>query len=170
MQKSDEPSLELYMYSLNQEFPVKKGHATYLKRYSELKPDLRGRVTLNASVESQVFQLDRDLAIDVPNDWSAQWLENRWIENHTKAAGMGIREEFDPLRNILIREEDFGAIVFEPSSDRVYKVNHAGLKLLRQMQDQARDGKSFADMRLDGFSADQVAAFSGAMRAAGLVG
>jgi hypothetical protein len=170
VKQSDDPSIELYMYSLNQEFPVKKGHSTYLKRYSELKPDLRGELSLVASVESQLFQTGKgDLAANLPNDWSVQWLENQWIENHTKAAGMGIREDFDPLRNAIVREEDFGGIVFEPNTDRVYKVNRAGLKLIRQMQHQAGSGRSYAEMKFDGFDDRQIASFSGAMKAAGLL-
>jgi len=173
MKAQGKPSIELYMYSLNQEFPVKTGHATYLKRYSELKPGSRGEVSLNAAVESQVFQVNGpgiELPLGLPADWSVQWLENQWIENHTKAAGMGIREDFDPLRSILVREEDFGGVVFEPNSDRVYKVNHAGLKLISQMQEQARAGRPVGDMRFDGHDDDDVASFVGAMKAAGLLG
>jgi hypothetical protein len=170
MKESEHPSIELYMYSLNQEFPVKKGHATYLKRYSELKPSLRGELALHSSVESQIFQTGiGDVDVALPSDWSVQWLENQWIENHTKAAGMGVREDFDPLRNVIIREEDFGGIVFEPNSDRVYKVNRAGLELLRQVQEQAKSGHRFGDMRFDGFGEDQIAAFGSAMKAAGLM-
>lgn len=172
MKQDDKPTIELYMYSLNQEFPVAKGHATYLKRYSELKPDLRGEVSLNAAVESQVYQVGGrgiDLPKNLPNDWSVQWLENQWIENHTKAAGMGIREDFDPLRNAVVREEEFGGIVFEPNTDRVYKLNHSAFRLFQQMREQSLSGRGVKEMRFDEFDEDAVEQFAGAMRAAGLL-
>ena len=68
IQKQDEPTIELYMYSLNQEFPRKKGHTTFLKRMNEVKQDLRGKLTEIATVESQVFK------VNLPADWSVQWI------------------------------------------------------------------------------------------------
>jgi hypothetical protein len=129
------------MYSLNQEFPVGKGHETYLKRFSELQQDLTGALVERNQVEGQVFrvnQLTENLA--VPRDWSAQWLENRWITNHTKAAGVGRRPELDPLRTAILRQEDFGAIVFEPRTDRVYKLNRTGAAMFEHLQALHRAG------------------------------
>lgn len=172
MSQSERPSIELYMYSLNQEFPVAKGHATYLKRYSELKQGLDGGLQLQASVESQIFQVAGagvDLPKALPSDWSVQWLENRWVENHTKAAGMGIREDFDPIVKAIVREEAFGGIVFEPTTDRVYKLNHAGMKLFQQMRATRLAGGDMLSETSKEFGEDDVSHFMGAMRAAGLV-
>ena len=130
IQKQDEPTIELYMYSLNQEFPRKKGHTTFLKRMNEVKQDLRGKLTEIATVESQVFK------VNLPADWSVQWISNEWIENHTKAAGMGILDEVsDPMLRARLREEDFGAILFEPTSDRVFRLNRTGYRLYQQLRE-----------------------------------
>jgi len=128
--KDEKPTIELYMYSLNQEFPVGKGHSTFIKRRSEVKQDSSiGLVNLN-TVETQVFNVDRS---DV-DDWLARWVSNAWVENHTKTVGSGSVRPEPPLINLIVREEDFGGIVFEPRSDRVFKVNKAGLELLREVQ------------------------------------
>lgn len=170
MNPSDEPSIELYMYSLNQEFPVKKGHATYLKRYSELKPSLRGDLTLNSSIEEQVYRVGKDGPhVEVPADWSVQWISNRWIQNTEQAFDQAAVIDPAPLRNLIIREEDFGAIMFDPGNDRVYKVNAAGLNLVNQMREQARAGVGFSDMRLAGFTAAQIEHFADKMKIAGLI-
>ncbi len=164
---SDQPTIELYMYSLNQEFPAGKGHETYLKRYSELKPDLRGELNVHASVESQIYRTvaTEGLPVTLPVDWSAQWLENRWIENHTKAAGIGIREITDPLANAILREEEFGAILFEPTSDRVYKLNKAGLAMFKRLREARKDGRHIDEAHLE----EDAAGFLRSMRAAGLI-
>lgn len=166
MEQSERPSIELYMYSLNQEFPAGKGHDTYLKRYSEMKPDLRGDLSLNAGVETQIYRTKGgDSSASIPADWSAQWLENRWVQNHTKSVGVGVREQYEPIKNAIIREEDFGAILFEPTSDRVYKLNKAGLELFRKIRAAYLDGKAPSDLPLD----DDSQSFVKAMSAAGLV-
>lgn len=38
------PEIELYLYSMNQEFPVGKGHNTFLKRHSEVMEDVNGKL------------------------------------------------------------------------------------------------------------------------------
>lgn len=170
MEQSDDPSIELYMYSLNQEFPVKKGHATYLKRYSELKPSTRGDLTLNSAIEEQVYRIGQDGPhAEVPPDWSVQWLSNRWIQNTEQAFDQAAVIDPAPLRNLIVREEEFGAIVFDPGNDRVYKVNPAGLNLINQMREQARAGISYSNMRLTGFDGTQIDHFAERMKVAGLI-
>lgn len=132
-ESTEKPAIELYMYSLNQEFPVGKGHQSFLERHSALKQDISGALAQIESVESQVYRTGRTVKT-LPADWSAQWLENQWIQNHTKAAGVGIVDNRNLLNRLLIREEDFGGIVFDPQSDRVYKVNKQGLKLLNALR------------------------------------
>lgn len=168
--KSEEPTVELYMYSLNQEFPVGKGHQTYLKRFSEMSKDLTGELAERVQLEAQVFNVDRKLAA-VPADWRAQWLENQWIENHTKAIGMGRRPDLDPLRTAILREEEFGAIVFEPRSDRVYKLNRAGAKLFKALQAEHVKSEGRLEVRaLSGFKVGEVDGFVAQLKAAGLWG
>ncbi|WP_338822542.1 hypothetical protein WDM22_00635 [Bradyrhizobium septentrionale] len=166
-ERSDQkPTIELYMYSLNQEFPAGKGHETYLKRHSELQKDITGSLILKAGAEAQVFKTERDAKL--PADWAAQWLENRWIENHTKAAGVGTRQASDPLRGAIIREEDFGAILFEPTSDRVYKLNKAAALLVKALRESGQTAGQ--PKRISGFSTDIVDEFVSALRVAGLWG
>lgn len=166
----EDPTIELYMYSLNQEFPAGKGHQTYLKRYSELKADISGRLQLHEAVESQVFRTGReapDLA-QVPADWSVQWLSNQWIRNDMQVPSF--EDILDPLKDAVVREEDFGGIIFEPRSDRVYRVNRSGLRLFNAIRENQRAGADVADLRIDDFASETIRSFIGAMRAAGLIG
>jgi hypothetical protein len=56
MKEQEPPHIELFMYSLNQEFPVAKGHATFLKKRSELRVDEKtGELFTLQEVESQVY-------------------------------------------------------------------------------------------------------------------
>lgn len=163
--KAERPEIELYMYSLNQEFPASKGHAHFLKRHSETKPDLSRELVRVDAVESQIYNRLRPEV----NDWSVQWISNEWIENHTKAAGVGIRSEFDPFLNVRVREEDFGAIIFEPTTDRVFKVNKAGLRLFEEMRESYRAGaRDLRKFKTEEFAAEDVARFTAFLHGAGL--
>ena len=128
--KTEKPSIELYMYSLNQEFPVGKGHTSFIKRISEVKKDVSGKLVRIENVESQVFNENLSEA----NDWGGQWVTNEWIINWNKTAGAGMSVDIDPLLKVIIRQEDFGGIIFDPLSDRVFKVNKSGLKLFKEIQ------------------------------------
>lgn len=56
MKENELPHIELYMYSLNQEFPAGKGHVTFLKKRSELLVDEKtGKLYTLQEVESQVY-------------------------------------------------------------------------------------------------------------------
>jgi hypothetical protein len=163
--KPERPTIELYMYSLNQEFPAEKGHAAFLERRSTTKPDVAHNLVNVHQVESQVFNRLRQ---DV-NDWSVQWVSNEWIENHTKAAGVGIREEIDPMVNARLREEDFGGILFEPTSDRVYKLNRAGLSLFKELRERYQRGeRDLSQMKIARFDEKEVADFVAFLHSAGL--
>jgi len=75
MKEQEPPHIELFMYSLNQEFPVGKGHATFLKKRSELRVDEKtGELFTLQEVESQVYSRyrieDKDLASKVPKQES----------------------------------------------------------------------------------------------------
>jgi hypothetical protein len=63
----ESPHIELFMYSLNQEFPADKGHTTFLKRRSEVHADVRNsRICTLREVESQVFSRNRIADADLP--------------------------------------------------------------------------------------------------------
>jgi hypothetical protein len=162
--KNEKPSIELYMYSLNQEFPVGKGHSNFIKRLSEMKQDLSGSLVNIETAESQIFAKNPKA-----NDWAAQWISNEWITNWTKTLGMEFREDLDPLRNIIIREEDFGGIVFDPLSDRVYKVNKAGLKLFKEIQKYyIKESKKMKDFSSKNFKKDECEQFLSFLKGAAL--
>jgi hypothetical protein len=60
MKEEEPPQIELFMYSLNQEFPVGKGHAAFLKKRSELRVDEKtGELFTLQEVESQVYSKNR---------------------------------------------------------------------------------------------------------------
>jgi hypothetical protein len=166
------PSIELYMYSLNQEFPAGKGHSTYLKRKSELQESLTGELEEQVALETQVFS-DEWLAepAKAPAAWSVQWISNKWITNHTKAIGVGRRPDLDSITSSILRREDFGGILFDPVTDRVYKLNKAGADLFEQMQDRQKEtGKPASEAELKGHKSEAVERFVGQMKAAGLLG
>ena len=109
MKDNESPHIELYMYSLNQEFPAGKGHVTFLKKRSELMVDEKtGKFFTLQEVESQVYYTGRDerpasnerLAsekVEIPPStpgsgsppkdvsgaaavaWVAKWLQNGWV-------------------------------------------------------------------------------------------
>ena len=69
MKYEESPHIELFMYSLNQEFPADKGHTTFLKRRSESYVDAQNsRICLLREVESQVFSRQRIADADLPRE------------------------------------------------------------------------------------------------------
>ena len=161
---SEEPSIELYMYSLNQEFPKEKGHAQFLKRHSEVKEDVSRQLVQQEQVESQIFNLANRLA----DDWSVQWLSNQWIENHTKAAGLGLREEITPMERAMFRKEDFGGILFEPLSDRVFRLNKAGYALFTDLREFYRGNRNLQEFSSEKYNPDSAKRFIAYLEGAGL--
>jgi hypothetical protein len=166
------PTIELYMYSLNQEFPVGRGHETYLKRFSELQEDVSRSLVERNQVEEQAYLTKAGVEpVAVPADWSVKWLSNRWVTNHTKAVGVGRRPELDPLRTAILRREDFGAIVFEPRTDRVYKLNKTGAEMFERLQALHREGDGtikITEKNRGDFAAADFDAFVKQLRAVGL--
>lgn len=125
----EKPEIELYMYSLNQEFPVGKGHATFLKRHSETLPDAANRLVRIEQVAGHTYGFDRF----EPGDWAAEWVHNQWVENWTQTGGGERVEDPDPLARLILREEAFGGLAFDPRSDRVYRLNRSGFAVLREI-------------------------------------
>ena len=107
MKENESPHIELYMYSLNQEFPAGKGHVTFLKKRSELVVDEKtGKLFTVQEVESQVYFTGKTGAgnerlasekVEIPSSgpgsgsppkevpgaaavaWVAKWLQNGWV-------------------------------------------------------------------------------------------
>ena len=100
--KLETPEIELFMYSMNQEFPVGKGHNTFL--------------------EENTF-----------NEWSADH-HNDW-EQHSNSPNSpkDNADAKDALTRVVMRKEGFGAIVYDPDLDRVYKVNKSGYQLISEL-------------------------------------
>lgn len=200
MERDAAPHIELYMYSLNQEFPVGKGHVTFLKKSSELKIDSKtGEIYTQQNVESQVFYTgdpdgrrlsstkmrlpeakpDADASVDEISaaagrpTWTAQWIQNGWVaqwlqnSSYTNSCEPIFAAAFsDPLENIKVREEDFGGILYNPISDRVYKVNHAGLELFNEFYLAHRTcSQDLRYFRSSKFAAEDVSRFIEYLRA-----
>jgi len=203
-----EPHIELYMYSLNQEFPVGGGHRVFLKTSSDWKKDISGKLVQNSQAESHVFSLepvcinppttipdgltpaDPDTPIPdfptfpkpgptqpipdygTPADWGAQWLSNEWIQNHTKAVGNGRIVRENPLTTAILREETFGSIVFEPNSDRVYKLNKPATQLFTAIQERLKviedENIVFDSIEFASYGPATVGKFVAALREIGL--
>jgi len=158
--KKQKPEIELYLYSLNQEFPVQKGHSTFLKSSSDVYADRSGKFTGVKQVASQVFRTAAD-------DWSVQWISNEWIQNYTYYPGAGLLREGDPLANAIARQEDFGGIVFDRISDRIYKANTPGFELFQDLQKAHAQGK-LEEFRSRKFGQEEVGAFVAILKGAGL--
>jgi len=161
MKKDTKPTIELYMYSLNQEFPVGKGHTHFLKNNTDRYVDARGNITDVKQIANQV--LNRLGA----NDWSVQWISNEWVQNYTYYPGGALVEEGDPLLQTVIREEDFGGILFDRINDRIYKVNGPGLKLFKAMVT-ARKAGTLAEFSTSEFGRGDVDNFTSFLKGAGL--
>jgi len=162
--KSEKPTIELYMYSLHQEFPEGVEHGSFLKRQVE------ARDLLTAEGDRLRTQKVQDVGIrpNKADDWPAQWLHAKWVTDHTKAiTGLFERTDSYPLRMAMTRSEDFGGIVYDPFSDKVYKVNEQGLRLFRELQDAGKSGglKSFKSSL---FAEEDVAEFCAFLRGADL--
>jgi hypothetical protein len=160
MAEADKPEIELYMYSMNQEFPVTKGHATFLKRHEETFVEPGGRVAGIRQLARQGYRLRAD-------DWSVQWISNEWIENYTYYPGAGLVEHGDPIQTVMARQEDFGGILFDRINDRVYKVNPAGYRLFQEIVEWNKE-KPLAGFRSRSFKEEDVTRFVSFLKGAGL--
>lgn len=161
MKNEDKPIIELYMYSLNQEFPIGKGHTNFLKNNTDRYVDANGKITDVKQIANQV--LNRIGA----NDWSVQWISNEWIQNYTYYPGGALVEEGDPLLQIVIREEDFGAILFDRVNDRIYKVNKPGLILFKEMVAAHKENK-LEEYRSSEFRPDAFENFTSFLKGAAI--
>ena len=165
MVKQQKPTIELYLYSMNQEFPVGKGHVTFLERHSEVRKDIAGKLISKEAVASNTF---KEKVAGMANDWSAQWIHNQWVQDYTKAPSFSSRVKpgEDVMAKLIMRKEEFGGLVLDPVNDRVYKVNAPGYKLLEEMKKTpAAKLKTFKSAQ---FAADDMESFVSFLKGAGL--
>jgi hypothetical protein len=160
MAKKERPEIELYLYSINQEFPVEKGHATFLKRHSETSPDINGKLVGIEEVARHTYKTK-------VTDWPAQWIHNQWVENWTKTGGAEFGTPIDRLGNLILRKEDFGGIVLDPVADEVYRVNKPGLILLEEILSSHKRGK-LKDFKSKKYKAGEIEHFIYFLKGAGL--
>lgn len=158
------PTIELFMYSLHQEFPEGVSHESFIKREVETRDVLTAQ---GKKLRAQKV-IDQNLR-QKASDWPAQWLHAKWVTDHTKAiTGIFEAEGVSPLGMALTREEDFGGIIYDPFSDKVYKVNPAGLELFRALQSAVKRGESPDGFKHDVFKAEDQVEFFAFLRGAGL--
>jgi len=165
MAKQQKPTIELYLYSMNQEFPVGKGHVTFLERHSEVRKDIAGKLISREAVASNTF---KEKVSGMANDWSAQWIHNQWVQDYTKAPSFSSRVKpgEDVMAKLIMRKEEFGGLVLDPVNDRVYKVNAPGYKLLEEMKKTpAAQLKTFKSAQ---FAEGEMESFVSFLKGAGL--
>jgi len=161
MAEKERPEIELYMYSMNQEFPVSRGHGTFLKRHEETFMEREtSRISGIRQLALQQYRLQAD-------DWSVQWLSNEWIQNYTYYPGAGLVERGDPVQTIMARQEDFGGILFDRLNDRVYRVNPAGYRLFQEIVEWSKENP-LGGFRSSQFDEQDVARFVAFLKGAGV--
>ncbi len=159
----EKPSIELFMYSLHQEFPEGVSHDSFVRR------NVEARDVLTAAGDALRNRRISDDIIRKVSDWPAQWLHAKWVTDHTKAiTGIFERPDTSPLRLALTREEDFGGIIYDPFSDKVYKVNKSGLELFREIQLSEKTGEDLRSFKSKSFKHEDIAEFVAFLRGAGL--
>lgn len=164
--KKQKPEIELFMYSLHQEFPEGVSHDSFNKHHVETRDIL---TETGETLRAQRF-IDKSYRPGIKeNDWPAQWLHAKWVTDHTKAiTGIFERPDADPLCMALTRSESFGGVVYDPFSDKVYKVNEAGLALFREMQAASKAGANPAAVKAAGVEDADVKEFAAFLKGAGL--
>lgn len=165
MAKQVKPTIELYMFSLHQEFPEGVSHASFVDRKQE-------RISSPEGVEYARDKLSDRLVgpqVGRGDDWPAAWLHAKWLTDHTKAITARFeRPDVSPISLAMTREEDFGGIIYDPFSDRVYKANPSGLALFRSLQKTAKAGKSLGEFLDNRFKQSDLAEFAAFLKGAGL--
>lgn len=159
---SEEARIELYLYSLNQEFPTRKDHQTFLKRQSEVYNFKDQGLMAKEQVALQEFEGAR-------GDCPGFWIKNEWRLDFTKVIPPHRDAEENALQYLILREEEFGGIALDPTFDRVYKVNPSGYKLLQRMVQAARENR-LSGFRSEEHTAEEIDRFTHFLKGAGLWG
>jgi len=137
---SKSPCIELYLYSMNQEFPVGKEHITVLDRESKNLPNEKGEIANLEKATSKTY-IKPSLSDNAPASWNMKVIHEKWVRNWEKFIPNGrVIDGLDhPLRRLILREEDFGGIVLDPDTDRVFRVNMPGLEVLKSLQTELKN-------------------------------
>lgn len=153
--ENEKPEIELYMYSLNQEFPVGVGRSTFMQYDSEVFYDVTGKLIGVERVASRNY---KSMGFE---DWG------QWNRNYTYYPATGLQKDGNPLENIIMRQEDFGGILFDRINDRIYKVNVAGYKLFKEILEASKK-KKLAEFRSKEFEPEDIEHFITFLKEAGL--
>jgi hypothetical protein len=157
------PSIELFMFSLHQEFPEGVSHNSFTKR------NIETRDVLTAKGEQLTRYKISDNSIRQVSDWPAEWLHAKWLTDHTKSiTGLFEQTNVSPLRMALTRQEEFGGVIYDPFSDKVYKVNKSGLELFSEIRSFAKGGKALSAFKSKSFKKEDIAEFLAFLKGAGL--
>lgn len=156
--KKTNPTIELYMYGLQQEFELGKDVSAFMDKKSVQKGSDSFTETEEKSVETAIHK-----------DYSMPWAQ--WVNKHTKWHSKSMKTQNlkmqNSLLNFLYREEDFGGIVFDPDTDKVYKVNSEGLELIKEMMNHLKNNEDLASFQTNNFKAVSVEKFISFLKGAG---
>lgn len=160
---NESPTIELYMYSFNQEFPSGIGHSMFLKKDTFKRID-----SDNINVES-LQVVEEKLNKVKATEWPAEWLHNQWLYNTKTINPEGSESpKKDALNEIVVREEDFGAILLDPINDRIYKTNPSGLNLFNQLLEMHKQNKLAEIDKLTDYKSEDIKTFIDFLREAGV--
>lgn len=144
MTQLEDPQIELYMTSLQQEFPANAEVVSY-QNWSQSHENEKREVRLPKDSDTWEDNWFENWQSNWRRQWDAQWIHN-WEkiippgggDNTFSGPPLSLGQEENVIRGqslaqIRMRKESFGGIAFDPSMNRVYKVNSSGLKLLNEM-------------------------------------
>ncbi len=177
--RSEIPQIELYMNSLQQEFPANAEVVSY-QNWSQSHENEKREVRLSKDSVTWEDNWYENWQSNWKRQWDAQWIRN-W-EKITPVPGgnnsfSGPPLSLDQQENIIsgqslaqirAREESFGGIAFDPSMNRVYKVNASGFKLLNELIDFSK-GESSSTTKFQSryFKDDEIEQFLAFLKEAG---
>ncbi len=121
MRHEESPHIELFMYSLNQEFPADKGHTTFLKRRSEVHVDVRNsRACILQEVESQVFSRNRIADADLPPEGVTKQPHLTGGESPTEDVLASLGSERLAAKKVAVSEFDPDIVADVPSAAGIF--------------------------------------------------
>ena len=166
---NEKPQIELYMYSLNQEFPVGTHHGKFQTQAKDQLTTSDGRkLEIDTKITKSIKTLkDRPLPTGGPDGgWTSDYVIWAAKLELYRQGEENIRTIEASLNRLIIREEEFGGILFDPVTDRVYKVNKAGYKLVQEMLKAGK--KPTRTFTSKNFDTESVAEFTTFLKGAGL--
>jgi len=156
------PEIELYMWSLNQEYPDGLGMKKPLKLKVEAFTNDQGQIT----EYRKILTAEDGGTPDGGTPWSGKVSWAIKFDDSPKNRADPV-ESF-PLLEVLIREEDFGALIFDPRRDRVFRTNRAGLEFLNSVISEYKKSKSLSRFEFSIGTDDKSHSFLSFLKGAGL--